>query len=73
MIPKVRVNDVEDVNEESVTTTLRRALNFYSTLQSHDGHWPGDYAGPMFLMPGLVCFYNVFFFTLYSYSYSINK
>lgn len=56
VIPKVRVKDVEDVNEESVTTTLRRALNFYSTLQSHDGHWPGDYAGPMFLLPGLVSF-----------------
>ncbi|KAF9618159.1 hypothetical protein IFM89_000562 [Coptis chinensis] len=23
-------------------------------LQAHDGHWPGDYGGPMFLMPGLV-------------------
>ncbi|PNX85262.1 cycloartenol synthase-like protein, partial [Trifolium pratense] len=54
VLPKVKVNDVEDVTEETVTTTLRRAVNFYSTLQSHDGHWPGDYGGPMFLMPGLV-------------------
>ena len=23
-------------------------------LQDEDGHWPGDYGGPMFLMPGLV-------------------
>jgi cycloartenol synthase len=54
VLPKVKVDDVEDVTEETVTTTLRRAIHFYSTLQSHDGHWPGDYGGPMFLMPGLV-------------------
>lgn len=23
-------------------------------LQTEDGHWSGDYGGPMFLMPGLV-------------------
>ena len=22
--------------------------------QAEDGHWPGDYGGPMFLLPGLV-------------------
>ncbi|KAL4593971.1 hypothetical protein ACB092_M003900 [Castanea dentata] len=37
-----------------VTKTLRRAISFYSTIQAHDGHWPGDYGGPMFLLPGLV-------------------
>ena len=26
----------------------------YSTLQQDDGHFPGDYGGPMFLMPGMV-------------------
>lgn len=40
--------------EEAVTQTLRRAMNFYSTIQADDGHWPGDYGGPMFLLPGLV-------------------
>jgi len=24
-------------------------------LQCEDGHWAGDYGGPMFLMPGLIC------------------
>ena len=34
--------------------SLRSAMYFYETLQAHDGHWPGDYGGPMFLMPGLI-------------------
>lgn len=41
--------DVVDVD-----ACLRNALSFYETLQDEDGHWPGDYGGPMFLMPGLV-------------------
>eukprot|EP00960_Hanusia_phi_P060762 764619-Hanusia_phi.AAC.1 len=31
-----------------------KAIRFYSMLQNEDGHWGGDYAGPMFLMPGLI-------------------
>lgn len=53
-MPQVKIHDIEDITEDSVATTLRRALCFYSTLQNHDGHWAGDYGGPMFLMPGLV-------------------
>ncbi len=37
-----------------VTSALREGISFYSKLQQADGHWPGDYGGPMFLMPGLV-------------------
>lgn len=29
-------------------------VKFYSKLQAEDGHWAGDYGGPLFLMPGLV-------------------
>ncbi|CAI0456094.1 unnamed protein product [Linum tenue] len=54
VLPQVTVKEKEDVTEEAVTITLRRALDYYSTIQAHDGHWPGDYGGPMFLMPGLV-------------------
>ncbi|KAI4351132.1 hypothetical protein L6164_005515 [Bauhinia variegata] len=54
ILPQVRVKDTEDINEETVTRTLKRAISFHSTLQSHDGHWAGDYGGPMFLLPGLV-------------------
>ncbi|WJZ95711.1 hypothetical protein VitviT2T_014457 [Vitis vinifera] len=53
-LPQIKVQDLEEVTEEVVTTTLRRGLNFYSTIQAHDGHWPGDCGGPMFLLPGLV-------------------
>ncbi|CAN1298193.1 Cycloartenol synthase [Linum perenne] len=54
VLPQVKLGENEDVTEEAVTTTLRRALDYYSTIQAHDGHWPGDYGGPMFPMPGLV-------------------
>ena len=32
----------------------RKGFSFYETLQTEAGNWPGDYGGPMFLMPGLV-------------------
>uniref|UniRef100_A0A1D1XPI8 Terpene cyclase/mutase family member n=1 Tax=Anthurium amnicola TaxID=1678845 RepID=A0A1D1XPI8_9ARAE len=54
VLPQVKVVENEEISEEAVTTTLRRAMNFHSTIQAHDGHWPGDYGGPMFLMPGLI-------------------
>ncbi|KAM0850553.1 hypothetical protein ACQ4PT_053002 [Festuca glaucescens] len=48
------LDEDEDVTEEAVLISLHRAIRRYSTLQAHDGHWPGDYGGPMFLMPGLI-------------------
>ncbi|TYG67013.1 hypothetical protein ES288_D05G044900v1 [Gossypium darwinii] len=41
-------------DNQAVMTTLHSALDFYSTIQADDGHWLGDYGGPMFLLPGLV-------------------
>jgi hypothetical protein len=32
----------------------RKGLEYYQMLQCEDGHWAGDYGGPMFLMPGLI-------------------
>ncbi|CAL9106103.1 unnamed protein product [Musa textilis] len=52
--PIIKLQDHEDVAEEAVLTSLRRAISRILTLQAHDGHWPGDYGGPMFLLPGLI-------------------
>eukprot|EP00252_Welwitschia_mirabilis_P023208 TRINITY_DN6518_c0_g1_i1.p1 TRINITY_DN6518_c0_g1~~TRINITY_DN6518_c0_g1_i1.p1 ORF type:complete len:760 (-),score=127.45 TRINITY_DN6518_c0_g1_i1:298-2577(-) len=54
MPPPVKVHNVNDITDAALKTTLTRAIRFYSTIQAHDGHWPGDYGGPMFLLPGLV-------------------
>ena len=32
----------------------RNGYKFYKELQSHDGHWAGEYGGPMFLLPAFV-------------------
>lgn len=36
------------------TTELPTQSIHPSRLQCEDGHWAGDYGGPMFLMPGLI-------------------
>ena len=40
---------------ETAGDAARKALQFYQMIQCDDGHWAGDYGGPNFLMPGLVC------------------
>ncbi|KAL5553023.1 hypothetical protein UlMin_040424 [Ulmus minor] len=50
----VQVKETEDIIEEAVSTTLRRALTFFSSIQAHDGHWPAESAGPLFFLPPLV-------------------
>ncbi|KAI5478948.1 lanosterol synthase [Pseudohyphozyma bogoriensis] len=32
----------------------QKGYDFYKRLQSDDGHWSGQYGGPMFLLPGIV-------------------
>ncbi|EFA81207.1 cycloartenol synthase [Heterostelium album PN500] len=36
--------------QESIT----KAVQYFTQVQTEDGHWAGDYGGPMFLLPGLV-------------------
>jgi lanosterol synthase len=40
--------------EQKVTEALVKGMNYFSYLQSEEGHWPGDYGGPLFLLPGLL-------------------
>jgi cycloartenol synthase len=53
-LPASVVEGSERVPGDTLTGALSAGLGFYSTLQAPDGHWPGDYGGPMFLMPGLL-------------------
>jgi len=45
----------ETVQPRTAGEAAHKALAFYQMLQCEDGHWAGDYGGPMFLMPGLIC------------------
>jgi len=38
----------------SVVKSALNAIHYYTSLQVEDGHWPGDYGGPMFLLPGAI-------------------
>uniref|UniRef100_A0A4W3J3S6 Terpene cyclase/mutase family member n=1 Tax=Callorhinchus milii TaxID=7868 RepID=A0A4W3J3S6_CALMI len=38
----------------SAQEAVLKGLRFYAPLQAEDGHWAGDYGGPLFLLPGLL-------------------
>ncbi|KAL0089579.1 terpenoid cyclases/protein prenyltransferase alpha-alpha toroid [Phycomyces blakesleeanus] len=39
---------------KSPLAAAHNGFEFYRLLQTEDGHWGGEYGGPMFLIPGLV-------------------
>ncbi|XP_027879343.1 lanosterol synthase [Xiphophorus couchianus] len=39
---------------ETALDAAVKGMNFYRRLQAEDGHWAGDYGGPLFLLPGLL-------------------
>ncbi|KAH9291771.1 hypothetical protein KI387_043042, partial [Taxus chinensis] len=49
--PQVKIESANDITKEAVKIALIRAIQFYANIQAHDEHCPGDYGGPMFLMP----------------------
>ncbi|ESO01213.1 hypothetical protein HELRODRAFT_81951 [Helobdella robusta] len=44
-------DDLDGMSEEQ---SFMENANFLRLIQADDGHWPADYGGPLFLMPGLV-------------------
>lgn len=44
----------DHLRDDPLSSTLHRGIAYYATLQTGDGHWAGDYGGPMFLLPGFV-------------------
>jgi len=54
--PRPREIPPESLSDRA-TQTIRLAQENLRRLQAEDGHWPGDYGGPMFLLPMLVALY----------------
>lgn len=44
----------EKESGQKIFRPLYRAMHYFAALQADDGHFPGDYGGPLFLTPGLV-------------------
>jgi len=53
----VKIKDGEEMTYEKATTSLRRGTRHLVALQTSDGHWPAQIAGPLFFMPPLVSTY----------------
>ncbi|GAA5894217.1 hypothetical protein JCM6882_007604 [Rhodosporidiobolus microsporus] len=47
-------DDVHAGPAENPFEAAKKGYEFYKRIQSADGHWAGEYGGPMFLLPGLV-------------------
>lgn len=45
---------IKRVKPKCYDNSIDKGFAFYETLQTEDGNWPGDYGGPLFLLPGLV-------------------
>jgi len=42
-----------DLEQETYRSTYK-GFSYYESLQTEHGNWPGDYGGPLFLIPGLI-------------------
>jgi beta-amyrin synthase len=59
-IAQVKIEEGEEITYEKATTTLKRAVHFFSALQASDGHWPAENAGPLFFLPPLVSILHLY-------------
>lgn len=39
---------------DRVKNAASKGFHFYQALQTEHGNWPGDYGGPLFLLPGMI-------------------
>jgi squalene/oxidosqualene cyclase-like protein len=44
----------QDTDKAKAHRAAKLGVYAYCNIQCDDGHWAGDYGGPMFLMPGLI-------------------
>lgn len=44
----------EKLTPKTPREAATKGMAFYQMIQCEDGHWAGDYGGPMFLLPGLL-------------------
>lgn len=44
----------ESAPAKDALAAAKKGYDFYKNIQCEDGHWAGEYGGPMFLIPGLV-------------------
>ncbi len=53
----LRSTPAQDERTAAILGAIGRAQENLRELQQADGHWPGDYGGPMFLLPMLVALF----------------
>ncbi|KAF7815973.1 beta-amyrin synthase [Senna tora] len=57
-IGSVKIEKGEEIRDEKVRKSVRRASSYLCALQASDGHWPSQTAGPLFYIQPLVfCLY----------------
>ena len=54
VVPSEPLSENVAITKLRMEKHLEAGIRYYQCLQEKDGHWPGDYGGPMFLLPGLV-------------------